>query len=254
MRKLLTMTAASAEALMLCSCSLMKYDDSSDTSDEASTGGYIIPAEFTEDDLEVQTTLKYATIEITEIFSSYRGTLNGYPEYKVIFEQPGDKDGEHAEKIYRMSFVSKTLVFCRTRLRDFLTDEALGMLEENFAAGEEIDKKAWNYWYDEKINQKSDTLRITVTEGDMLGGDGSLKAFPHMIRIDGNTTLCSAEAAQAAEVLNDCFWTTAHITEKTDDKIRFAYIIDVDGTLTERTGILKNENGWKLSWYMDWLE
>lgn len=257
MRRLLTMTAAATAAIMLCSCSLPENDDSSETYSESSIGGYEIPAVFTEEDLEVQTTLRYAMFPIEnsfETFEDHSGT-EPPPEYKVIFEQPGDKDGEHVEKVYKMiySHYLDSLARFKEELEDYLTGEALKLFEENFAVGEEIDKKTWDYWYDERTLQKSDTLRITVTEGDMLGEDGSLTSFPHIIILE-NIALVNTEASETVKTLGDCFWTTAHITEKTDDEIRFAYIVDMDGILTERTGILKNEGSWKLSWYMDWLE
>lgn len=255
MRKILT---AAAAALMLCSCSLPENDDSSDTYEESSIGGYEIPAVFSEEDLEVQSTLQNAMLPITDLFEAFSDytDIKPPPEYKVIFEQPGDKDGEHVENVYKVMYSSSyfnSLARFKEGLEDYLTDEALGLFEKNFAVGEDIDKKSRDYWYNERTDQESDTIRITVTEGDMLGEDGSLTAFPHIITLE-NITLVNTEASDTVKALKNCFWTTAHITEKTDSEIKFAYIIDTDGILTERTGILKNEDGRKLSWYMDWLE
>lgn len=255
MRKILRITAAAAAALMLCSCSKHENDTDSETYSESSVGGYVIPAEFTEEESEMQITIRYAVSSIRITFESFEDHYGEEREYKIIFEQPADKDGEHAEKIYKAEYGSylAPLAVYKTILNDYLTDEALKLFEENFAVGKEIDNKSWDYWHDEIIEQKSDTIRITVTEGDMLGEDGSLTAFPHIITLE-NITLVNTEASDTVKALKNCFWTTAHITEKTDNKIKFAYIIDTDGILTERTGILKNEDGWKLSWYMDWLE
>lgn len=249
MRKILKITAAILAALTLCSCSLLYYDESSDSEEESSIGGYIVPAEFTEDELEIQAVLEEAADSITYMFAASENALNGYHEYKVIFEQPGDKDGIHAEKTYRMdlSGYPNTLAGFRNELGYYLTSEAVEMFSESFAVGKEID----NYWLNSDPN--NDTLAVTVTEGSVLDESGSLTAFPHLIMLE-TFALYRADFSEAAEALNSSFWTTAHITEKTDDTIKFAYIVENDGILTEQTGILKNEDGWKLSWYMDWLK
>lgn len=259
MRKLLTMNAVAAAALMLCSCSLMRYDNSGESS---SIGGYEIPPEFTEEEREMQKTINQVTYPITSVFGAFGGYYEdtGEPSgCKVFFEQPGDKDGEFVEKTYKITYSpsSSSLEDFKNELKDSLTSGALEKFAENFAFGEEVEKKSWEYWYNEfKENDNHpdiDTIAVTVTEGNMLKEDGTLTAFPHMIKLE-NLALYDEEAFKTVKALDDCFWKTAHITEKTDDTIKFAYIVETEGILTERTGILKNEDGWKLSWYMDWLE
>ncbi len=241
MRKFLIIAAAAAAALMLCSCSLLKYGDSSE---ESRTDGYEIPVGFTEEEMEIQTMLEEAAKRITTAFCCSEYALSGYPEYKVVFIQPGDENGVHAEKLYKLSYSDyRDLDDFTSELKEyFLTDESLEMLAENFAVAEKVDREDPDYDFF--------TIYLTVTEGDMLDENGALTDFPHLIICDTDT-LCSVEASEAVDALNRSFWSTAHITEKTDDKIKFAYIVENDGILTERTGILK---GQKLSWYLDWLE
>jgi len=227
---------------MLCSCSLLKYGDSSE---ESRTDYYEIPVGFTEEEREIQTMLEEAAKRITTAFCCSEYALSGYPEYKVVFIQPSDENGVHAEKIYRSSYSYYRDLddFTRELKEYFLTDESLEMLAENFAVAEEVVRKDPEY--------DDFTIHLTVTEGDMLDENGALTRLPDMISCSGNHFLCSVEASEAVDALNRSFWSTAHITEKTDDKIKFAYIVENDGILTERTGILK---GQKLSWYLDWLE
>ncbi len=229
MRKLLTVITAAAAALMLCSCSLLRYDSSEENSQE----GYIIPAEFTEDDLYIQGLLDEATNLITDLYSVYGN------EVMVEFARR-DTDG-YDQKTYMSShlFGQKKLDNERRELKKYFTGEAIELFEKNYAVAYK-DGFTWQY---------DGTRSFTVTAGSMFDENGSLKAFPHLMNVDGEL-LCGLEEAKAADALNDCFWSTAHVTDKTDDEIRFAYIVETDGTLTERTGILKNEDGWKLSWYM----
>lgn len=257
MRKILKITAAIAAALTLCSCSFLYNDESSDSEEESPIGGYIVPAEFTEEELEMQKTINQVTYPITYVFDGYYVDAGEPSGCKVIFEQPGDKDGEFAEKIYKITYSPSpsSLEDFKNELKDSLTSGALEKFAENFALGEEVEKKSWEYWSDKFNNDHPDidTIAVTVTEGNMLKEDGTLTAFPHMIKLE-NLALYDEETFQAVKALDDCFWKTAHIIEKTNDTIKFAYIVETDGILTERTGILKNEDGWKLSWYMDWLE
>ena len=275
MRRLLAfMTILSA--LLLCSCSLLKYDNSSGNSDnsdsfdgfdnfdsseisgdiESSTeydsapesseslGGFIVPTEFTEDDLFVQNYLKLNAVILNRLDEVFRCAA-GYVD-EIDFVQLETPYEERTKNAYVLaSHCWRDIAAFKADLNKYLTSDAA----ERFLSinGEYMANAA----VAELVDWEDDIMSVEITEGGAFDENGYLKYEPRLVEIDG-FLYCHEGGAGSSPSLGG-IWSTAHVISRADDEIVFKYTSNVYNELVEMTGILKYEDDWKFAWYFDWL-
>lgn len=254
MRKIM-LTAAVAAALMLCSCSLI-YDnssepisdsptteESSDISSESSSsiGGFIVPTEFTEDDLFVQ---RFMTENVEKLrrldwFNPF-GTGELIEFDFVQMEKP-------FEERVREPYVPVPEGYPRTIAE--LKREAADCL-----TADGVERLLYSYGICERTEGENGVTAVIVKEEghlDHFDENGCLEHQPRIIELDGK--LYRGEGGSIHSFTLDGFWSTAHVISRTDDEIVFAYVYEFYNELNEATGRLKYEDGWKCSWWRDWI-
>lgn len=221
---------------------LTSNSSSSDISEsDNSADGILIPTEFTSDDLDLRSILDNSlnrAVEVTELFGYYGSssfdTSTGrkcflFPQMEAPITYQFDK--------YEYCTLSDTdSIFMR--LENLFTADAVEKFMNNIAIAEVTENDA-----------DSDDRIVTILYGGVFDENDNLTEPPRIIEFSGQKFLLMGTQAP-----NINFYTsTAKVISRTNNEIIFSYICERNGELLQGKGRLVYENGWKYSWYEDWI-
>lgn len=205
----------------------------------------VIPNEFTEEDKELQQILNVIGDDALELcivfgFSPKDAHIDPATIKGFLFPQmvkPLTFQFDKHSYITDFSLSDGTLY---ERLTNSFTAEAVAEFTEYYEMGKGfIIGSVGNH-----------DLTVIITEGGKFDRNGYLINPPGIIEMkDGsvyrNTWFNDRDFSG--------FWSTAKVISRTDDEFIFSYIYEFDGALFEAKGRIVNEDGWKFSWYREWI-
>lgn len=255
MKKRYLFTISALMAMLLCSCTLIYDQESSDISSEVSDtssensstftstdlnfesdpeksdsiGGIVIPTEFNNDDLFLHNVLTQKADSAVECALAYFSGYVDDPLELIDFFFEGKADPMHYYKI--ADRFPQTVEDMEKQLKKYFTSEVTTRYMRNVSKG--------------TIAENTDGTFAVEIAGD--------SAPTRFIEIDGKMYCFEAFAGNG---LTDSYRNTAKVTSRMDDTITFTYIYAYYGELTEGEGILKKEDSdWKFArcecWLMD---
>ncbi len=217
---------------------------------DVTSGGIIIPKEFTEEDMELQRLLTEISPEALELcgYFCYNTDSIIYTNYCFLFPQM-EKPITHQFDTYHYYYCADlSLQEIKKRLADSFSAEAAAEFVKYIVSGKTVNSQTFG----EKSGSEYRTVDITVeiTEGGDFDSNGYLIEPPSIIELDQGA-IYQSENHYGRDFSG--YWSTAKVISRTDDEIVFSYVYENNGGLYEDKGRLVNENGWKFSWYGNWI-
>lgn len=217
---------------------------SSDISEyDNALNGFVIPNDFTEDDKALQQLLNDIggdALDVCKVFG-YHPEMSHLQLEQVrhfLFPQMERPVTFQFDKyLYFVDTILSTETL-NSRLASSFTKEAVEKFTENIGKGDIVE-----------VSDKMMDITINITEGGEFDENGYLVGVPSIVEAGGSIY---RKAYFSGRDFSG-FWSTARVISQTDDEIVFSYVYEFDGELCESEGRLVNENGWKFSWYEDWI-
>ncbi len=207
-------------------------------------GQIVIPNKFSEDDMELQDILEDISgqaVELCETFGYYADLHilgDGDKQYFLFPQmvQPITYQFDKYDYIPCSFMNSKDL---RERLYDSFSADASEKFANSICGGVIVDRN---------INDPDWT--INITEGGSFSENGFLTEAPKIIELDNGAVF---KLFRYFGRNFDGYWSTAKVINRSDSEIIFSYIYEDNERLFETKGRLVYENGWKFSWFEDWI-
>lgn len=205
--------------------------------------GIVIPNDFTENDKELQQILNEIdddALKVCKMFGYYSERSYSWSGSTIhfLFPQMAQPLTFQLDKYpYFATGISSSETLNR-RLASSFTKETAGKFSENLCKGDIVE-----------VDSNFMDFTINITEGGEFDENGYLTGLPELVEAGGS--LFRRKQLNGRDFSG--FWSTAKVISRTDDEIVFSYIYEFDGELYETKGRLVNENGWKFSWYEDWI-
>lgn len=100
----------------------------------------------------------------------------------------------------------------------------------------------------EIMSENEGIYTVNLTEGTVLGDDGTIFPIPHLLELNGRLYRLQAYAAY----LSSIDYSLTRVLKRSENKITFAFIYDSYYDRYTAKGVLKYENGgWKYDWIPD---
>lgn len=207
------------------------------------SGGIVIPNKFTEDDKELRQILNDIdsdALKLCKAFGYYpQRTYESRRTYYFLFPQMAKPITYQFDKYPYYIDIMLSNGTLHKWLTDSFTAEAVEKFTKDIGKGVIITGSA-----DEP------DFTVSITEGGEFDENGYLIAPPGTIEMEDGSIY--PRARYNGRDFSG-YWSTAKVISRTDDEFIFSYIYEFDGELCEAKGRLLNENGWKFSWYGDWI-
>jgi len=207
-------------------------------------GQIVIPNKFSEDDMELQDILEDISeqaVELCETFGYYGNpniSGNGDKQYFLFPQMVQPITYQFDKYDYTACPFLKTQNL-RERLYGSFSADAAEKFANSICGGVIVDRDTNNP--DRTIN---------ITEGGSFNENGFLTEAPKIIELDNGAVFKSFNYYGRNF---DGYWSTAKVISRSDSEIIFSYIYEDNERLFETKGRLVNENGWKFSWFEDWI-
>lgn len=207
-------------------------DPMGNTSSEISANSFVLPSEFTEEDLELQNILEQLSPG-EELRNRFLYGFDG-TEYTFTFNYDPEFDGSYI--LVPAGKSQSGLMYPQTR------DEMFKLLLKYFTfnAADSFMDEVQGVAADKNPDGTYSVISIV---------DAS---FPTFIATKDGMYRRKAEAQAGGAVP---LWNTARVISKTEDSIKFSYVIDETGEYRSSEGLIKLERGgWRLNYCRDGFE
>jgi len=231
--------------------SALPNDGSGDISgSDVTSYGIIIPKEFTEDDMELQRLLTEISPDALELcgYFGYGNYLNSHIHYCFLFPQMEKPITHQFDKYHYYFCAGLSLQEIKKRLADSFSSEAAAEFVKYIVSGKAVNSQIFGE--ESGIEHVNIDITVEITEGGDFDSNGYLIKPPNIIELDQGA-IYQSENHYGRDFSG--YWSTAKVISRTDDEIVFSYIYENNGGLYEAKGRLVNEDGWKFSWYGDWI-